>query len=157
VQNTGELEEPAQRSRGRSRSPRKTAAASNGGFGPLTGEQVGALVDALEAARDGNFSVRLSARGDGAMGEVAAAFNALVERNARMSRELLRVSKVIGREGRITERAASPGNAGAWDEQVTAVNSLIDDLVRPTTEIARVIDAVADGDVPAKKPKRKKR
>src|SRR5207244_3179287 len=39
---------------------------------------------------------------------------------------------------------------GAWEEQIDAVNGLIDDLVRPTTEVARVIDAVADGDLTQK-------
>src|SRR6185312_7171023 len=32
----------------------------------------------------------------------------------------------------------------------SAFNTLIDDLVRPTTEVARVIDAVADGDLSQK-------
>ncbi len=103
------------------------------------------LVGALRSARDGDFSVRL--RGDGAFGEVAAEFNEMVERNQRLARELIRVSKVIGREGKITERAASPGGGKAWEDQTSAVNALIDDLVRPMTEIARVIDAVADGDL----------
>jgi len=106
---------------------------------------VSRLVTALQAARNGDFSVRL--RGDGTFGEVAAEFNEMVERNQRMARELVRVSKVIGREGRITERATSPGGGAAWEEQTDAVNALIDDLVRPMTEIARVIDAVADGDL----------
>ncbi|MBA2332984.1 MAG: HAMP domain-containing protein, partial [Actinobacteria bacterium] len=132
----GEAKQPgARRPRGR---------ATNGAT-PLTDAQLTKLVSALRSARDGDFSVRL--RGDGAFGEVAAEFNEMVERNQRMARELVRVSKVIGREGRITERAVSPGGGKAWDEQTGAVNALIDDLVRPMTEIARVIDAVADGDL----------
>ena len=64
-----------------------------------------------------------------------------------MTRELVRVSKVVGREGRITERASVAGAPGSWAEKVGAVNELIDNLARPTIEVARVIDAVADGDL----------
>ncbi len=137
VPTAGDAKQPGAR-RTRSR------AAANGSAS-LTDAQVRQLVRALRAAREGDFSVRL--RGEGAFGEVAAELNELVERNQRLARELIRVSKAIGREGRITERASSPGGGGAWDEQTGAVNALIDDLVRPMAEIARVIDAVADGDL----------
>src|SRR5215211_3261263 len=124
----------------------KTAAAApSNGNAPLTQAQVDRLVTALEAARDGDFSVRL--RADGALAPVAAALNALVERNQQVTRELLRVSKVVGREGRINERANVGGAPGSWAEKIGAVNELIDNLARPTIEVARVIDAVADGDL----------
>src|SRR6185437_14427393 len=106
---------------------------------------------ALAAVRDGDFSVRIPVRGAGAaLADIAEAFNAMVEQNERMARELQRVGRVIGREGRMTERATMPGAKGAWDQQTQALNSLIEDLVRPTTEVARVIDAVADGDLSQK-------
>ena len=108
------------------------------------------LLAALRAARDGDFSQRLKPRANGAMGEVAAALNALLERNDEMSRELVRVGKIIGREGRMTERAELSDAGGAWATGVDALNALIDDLVRPTTEVARVIGAVADGDLSQK-------
>jgi methyl-accepting chemotaxis protein len=101
------------------------------------------LLAALRAARDGDFSHRLKPRANGTMGEVAAALNALLERNDEMSRELVRVGKIIGREGRMTERAELSDAGGAWATGVDALNALIDDLVRPTTEVARVIGAVA--------------
>ena len=115
------------------------------GAATLTEAQLAKLTSALEAARDGDFSVRL--RADGALAEVAAAFNTLVERNQQVTRELVRVSKVVGREGRITERAGVAGAPGSWADKVGAVNELIDNLARPTIEVARVIDAVADGDL----------
>ena len=96
-------------------------------------------------ARDGDFSVRL--RAEGPLRDVAAAFNALVERNQQVTRELVRISKVVGREGRINERASVAGAPGSWAEKVGAVNELVDNLAQPTIEVARVIDAVADGDL----------
>ncbi len=79
-----------------------------------------------------------------------AAYNALAARNAALEAELVRVSKIIGREGRMTERAHLDGADGAWATSVDSVNGLIDDLVRPTTEVARVIVAVAAGDLSQK-------
>src|ERR1700749_3763516 len=108
------------------------------------------LLSALRAARDGDFSQRLSPQGNGTMGEVADALNALLQRNDEMSQELVRVGKIIGREGRMTERAELAGAGGAGATGVDALNALIDDLVRPTTEVARVIGAVADGDLSQK-------
>ena len=57
------------------------------------------------------------------------------------------MSRVVGREGRLTQRAAVPNVAGGWATIISSVNTLIDDLVRPTTEMARVIGAVAKGDL----------
>ena len=123
----------------------RAAGRSGNGASGLTQAQLTKLVDALEAAATGDFSVRL--RADGPLADVAAAFNQLVDRNQQVTKELVRVSKVVGREGRITERADVAGAPGSWAEKVGAVNELIDNLARPTIEVARVIDAVADGDL----------
>ena len=131
----------------RTKPTRKTTARhrSENGADGLNHNQLTRLVNVLEAAADGDFSVRL--RANGPLADVAAAFNMLVERNQQATRELVRVSKVVGREGRITERASVAGAPGSWAEKVGAVNELIDNLARPTIEVARVIDAVADGDL----------
>src|SRR5881409_572986 len=50
----------------------------------------------------------------------------------------------------MTERMDLRGAKGAWGSNVDSINSLIDDLVRPTTEVARVIVAVAEGDLSQK-------
>ncbi|MCA1712836.1 MAG: HAMP domain-containing protein [Actinobacteria bacterium] len=81
------------------------------------------------------------------MGQVVERVNALAALNERRTRELVRASRVIGREGRMTERLDEVGADGDWSTGAAAVNSLIDDLVRPTTEVARVIAAVAEGDL----------
>src|SRR5918994_5434351 len=138
---------PPAPTRGEARPTRKTAARAGAGDGAgvLPKVRLGKRTAALEAARDGDFSVRL--RADGALADVAEAFNTLVERNQQVTKELVRVSKVVGRDGRITERAGVAGAPGSWADKVGAVNELIDNLARPTIEVARVIDAVADGDL----------
>jgi HAMP domain-containing protein/CheY-like chemotaxis protein len=108
------------------------------------------LLDALRSARDGEIGVRLPAQKSGLMGDVAKAYNGLAEQREGLCRELGRVSKVIGREGRMTERAQVKGAKGSWAESVDSVNSMIEDLVRPTIEVSRVLDAVAEGDLSQK-------
>src|SRR6185437_10534393 len=65
----------------------------------------------------------------------------------RHTRDLMRISRIVGREGRMTERLDGEGFDGDWADRIHSVNSLIDDLGRPTTEISRVIVAVAEGDL----------
>ena len=82
------------------------------------------LLDALRAARDGEAGVRLAPQKSGVMGDVAKAFNSLAERREGLTNELNRVSRVIGREGRMTERAQLKNVKGSWSESISAVNSM---------------------------------
>jgi methyl-accepting chemotaxis protein len=113
-------------------------------------EQLEELLFALEALRDGDFSVRLNSRRRGLVGEISAVLNTVLDTSNKMTKELTRVSRVIGREGRMTERFKLPGASGGWAQRADSINSLIDDLRRPTTEVARVITAVAEGDLSQK-------
>ena len=113
-------------------------------------EALARLEDALRAATAGDFGVRLPARREDAVGRLEGAFNDLVARNAALEDELVRIGQIIGREGRMTERAQLEGAEHSWRTAIDSVNGLIDDLVRPTTEVARVIVAVAEGDLSQK-------
>jgi HAMP domain-containing protein/serine phosphatase RsbU (regulator of sigma subunit)/anti-sigma regulatory factor (Ser/Thr protein kinase) len=108
------------------------------------------LIDVLAAARAGDFSVRAPVNGSEAQRELATALNELLDANDRMAAEIRRVGKLVGHDGRIDERAEPPAREGAWKASTEAINDLIDDLVRPTAELARVIDAVAVGDLSQK-------
>ena len=118
--------------------------------GPPEDPALEELLRVLTEARDGNFSVRMRARRRDVMGEVQQRANELIALNARMAKELARVSRIIGREGRMTERVSLGTVDGAWNESVESINAMIDDLVRPTTEISRVIQSVARGDLSQK-------
>src|SRR5947209_18131406 len=126
---------PAAKREATSRSPSPQVAATNGD-GHVDPQALEHLLAALDAARQGDFSIRLSARRRGIVGELGAAFNELMNTNTRLAKELQRVGRVIGREGRMTERASLGPAGGAWDGMLDSINDLIDDLVRPTTEVA---------------------
>ncbi|GAA3233087.1 HAMP domain-containing protein [Pseudonocardia petroleophila] len=96
--------------------------------------------------RRGRFDVRLPRR-EGTAGEVVDRFNEMVGMQERRNRDLLRIGRVVGREGRMSDRLDEESYDGGWATGAQAVNSLIDDLARPTAEIARVIEAVAEGDL----------
>src|ERR1044071_1421935 len=89
------------------------------------------LLSALRAFRRGNFSVRLPDDLVGVSGEIAAVFNEVVELNAEMTREFERISRVVGKEGKIGQRGKLRGASGGWETSVNSVNALIEDMVQP--------------------------
>ncbi|HEX3133112.1 MAG TPA: HAMP domain-containing protein, partial [Planctomycetota bacterium] len=105
------------------------------------------LLQALVSLRNGDFSVQLNDESSGIDGRIASAFNDIVELNRSMAQELDRLSRVVGKEGRLSQRATIGSLKGAWADSMLSVNALIDDLVHPTSETARVIGAVAKGDL----------
>jgi len=104
------------------------------------------LLRALRALRSGDFRVRLPEGQAGLAGSVAETFNDIVELNQRMASELRRISRAVGREGRISHRV-SIGPAGSWARNEESVNQLVFDLTAPMLEVSRVLDAVARGDL----------
>jgi HAMP domain-containing protein/signal transduction histidine kinase/DNA-binding response OmpR family regulator len=105
------------------------------------------LLAALNSFKKGDFSVRLPEEWTGLAGKVADAFNETVEINERLAAELDRLSRAVGKEGKVNQRASLGGVRGSWAASVQCVNALVTDLVHPTTETARVIGAVAKGDL----------
>ncbi|HEX3869506.1 MAG TPA: HAMP domain-containing protein, partial [Pirellulales bacterium] len=105
------------------------------------------LLNAMTSLKAGDFTVRLPVDWKGLAGKVADAFNDVIELNERMAKELERLGRVVGEEGKLTQRASLGDVRGSWAESIWSVNELIDNLVHPTRETARVIGAVAQGDL----------
>ncbi|MGE0164154.1 MAG: HAMP domain-containing protein [Dongiaceae bacterium] len=105
------------------------------------------LLQALQAVRVGDFSVRLPGDQTGLTGKIADTFNDIVAANQRMAQQLERVGQVVGREGKTRQRVKFGLSSGAWGEMESSVNMLIDDLLWPTTEVTRAVAAVAQGDL----------
>ncbi|TMH48000.1 MAG: hybrid sensor histidine kinase/response regulator, partial [Betaproteobacteria bacterium] len=105
------------------------------------------LLSALRAFKKGDFSVRLPMDLIGIDGEIAQVFNEVVEVNETVTDEFARIRDEVGREGQINQRVRLPAATGSWSDCVDSVNTLIADLIRPTSEVARVIESVARGDL----------
>ncbi len=105
------------------------------------------LLTALTGLRKGDFSMRLPVDLEGMDGKLADTINDVIELNQRMAEEMERLARVVGKEGKIGQRASIGEVQGAWKHEIDAINNLIGDLVHPTSETARVIGAVAKGDL----------
>ncbi|WP_327343268.1 HAMP domain-containing protein [Streptomyces europaeiscabiei] len=132
---------------GQSQSDQRTSRKSRNGTTTVDTAALNRLLTALEAMRDGNFRKRLTVSGDGVMAEIAAVYNEVADRNLHLTGELSRVRRVVGREGKLTERLETGATEGSWAAAIDASNALVDDLVRPVSEVSRVLSAVADGDL----------
>ncbi|MGA5410516.1 HAMP domain-containing protein [Streptomyces lavendulocolor] len=105
------------------------------------------LLAALVSMRDGNFRKRLTVTGDGVMAEISAVFNEVADRKLHLTGELQRVRRMVGREGKLSERLEVGASEGAWAQAIEAANALVDDMTRPVSEVGRVLSAVAEGDL----------
>ncbi|MFP5350360.1 MAG: HAMP domain-containing protein, partial [Gammaproteobacteria bacterium] len=110
-------------------------------------EQMTEMLTVLRALKRGDTSVRLPVEWPGLAGKVAEAFNDVVELNQRMDDELSNLNQIVGKEGQLNRRGSLGDVSGSWRKSIESVNGLIDDLVHPTSETARVIGAVAKGDL----------
>jgi HAMP domain-containing protein/CheY-like chemotaxis protein/signal transduction histidine kinase len=105
------------------------------------------ILAGLQTMRNGDFSVRLPSAWTGLPGKIADTFNEIVAANQQMAQELKRVGKAVGKEGKTGERTRLHESRGAWAEMEMSVNTLVEDLLRPTAEVTRAIAAVAQGNL----------
>ncbi|HWB77982.1 MAG TPA: HAMP domain-containing protein [Nannocystaceae bacterium] len=105
------------------------------------------LLDVLTAVKNGDFSARMSTDEVGLTGKIHDTLNDIITMQAELVEELRRINKVVAKEGKISQRANLRGGRGEWANAIDLVNELIGDIVQPTTEVARVIGAVARGDL----------
>jgi CheY-like chemotaxis protein/signal transduction histidine kinase len=105
------------------------------------------LLRVLQAMRLGDFSVRMAGGQAGLIGKIADTFNEIIAANERMRHQLDRVGRLVGREGITRQRVKFEIASGGWDAMEYSINTLIEDLLRPTAEITRAVAAVAQGDL----------
>jgi HAMP domain-containing protein len=104
----------------------------------------------LAQVKAGDFTARMPLGWTGIAGKVGDAVNDVIIANQTLEIELARISNVVGKEGKLSRRAESGGSAESFSGSIKSVNSLIEALVRPTSEMQRVIGSVADGDLSKK-------
>ena len=127
--------------------PKGNGAKNGASKSALEAPSLAVILMSLQTMRDGDFSVRLPGSWTGLEGKIADTFNEIVSANQQMARELRRVGKAVGKEGRTRERTRFHESRGAWGEMEVSVNTLVEDLLRPTAEVTRAIAAVAQGNL----------
>ncbi|MGZ6130687.1 MAG: HAMP domain-containing protein, partial [Myxococcaceae bacterium] len=114
---------------------------------PVVPLQLRELLGVLLEVRNGNFGVRVPGHWTGLLGKIGDAFNDVVSANERMAEQLGHVGQVVGKEGKTRQRVKFTGQSGAWADMEQSVNTLIEDLLWPTTEVTRALAAVAQGNL----------
>jgi HAMP domain-containing protein len=108
------------------------------------------LLSVLSDLEGGDFTVRMPLGWTGVAGKIADRLNNVISANQTLGTELAEVSRVVGKEGTLSRRLVLRGSDKVWHATAQSVNSLIEDLARPTVEMQRVVGAVADGDLSKK-------
>jgi signal transduction histidine kinase/HAMP domain-containing protein len=108
------------------------------------------VLETLARLKEGDFTARMPVEWTGVAGKIADGFNEIAAANQLLETELARISDVVGQQGRLSQRMVVGGSAQSWAGSVQAVNFLIESLVRPSSEMQRVIGAVASGDLSKK-------
>ncbi len=119
----------------------------NGSVDDAVESRLRQILAGIMAFRDGDFSMRLPVDWPGVYGQISEAFNRTIGQEDRIASEVARISVTVGKEGRLRQRLSLRGATGGWAEKVDALNTLLDDLVRPTADVARTIGAIAKGDL----------
>src|SRR5690242_7089454 len=110
-------------------------------------EQLGEILNVMVAYRNGNFTVRLPSTWTGVLGKMSDTMNDILAVSQRRAEETVRICRVVGKEGRLRQRLSVPGVSGGWADEIDSLNTLIDDLASPTTEVTRAVGAVGKGDL----------
>jgi HAMP domain-containing protein/CheY-like chemotaxis protein len=130
------------------KSPAAPLPATGGANGETSHDaQLNQILSSILAFRDGDFTVRLPIGWSGIQGRIAEAFNQTIAHEDSIAKEVRELSVSVGKEGRLKQRLSVSTAGGSWAVRTQAINTLIDDLVRPTTDVARTIGAVAKGDL----------
>src|SRR5678815_2210068 len=79
------------------------------------------LLRTLRAFRRGDFSVRMGTEYTGVSGEIVAALNDVIELNESLTGEVARISNVVGKDGRLGQRAHLPRAGGGWQRAIDSV------------------------------------
>ncbi|NOR79018.1 MAG: hypothetical protein GQ523_11550, partial [Methanophagales archaeon] len=112
--------------------------------------QLRRLLEAMEAFKNGDLTIRLPKEKYDIYGELADTYNKMAERVGGVTTEMHRVAKIAGTEGKLTERASVPGVAGSWKECVDTLNGLIDAVSKFTLEMGRILDNISRGNLTEK-------
>src|SRR5258705_1096504 len=87
----------------------------------------GALLQVLMAVKKGDFSVRLRTSASGMEGKIADTLNDIIEMMSDSTNEIERVSRVVGREGKPSQKVAPAPTRATWNSRAAAVDELIAD------------------------------
>jgi len=115
-----------------------------------TEKQLKALLEALEAVRNGDLSIRLEKKTEDVFGELAESYNGMLDILNPFANEVTRVAKEVGSEGILGGQAKVEDVSGIWKDLTDNVNIMAANLTNQVRNIADVTTGVAQGDLTRK-------
>ena len=117
--------------------------------GNLTG-QVRNIADVTTAVANGDLSKKITVDVKGEILELKNTINTMVDQLSSFASEVTRVAREVGTEGKLGGQAEVKGVAGTWKDLTDNVNFMAGNLTSQVRGIAKVVTAVANGDLKRK-------
>src|SRR5207344_2167433 len=115
----------------------------------LTG-QVRNIAEVATAIARGDLSRKITVDVQGEILELKNTINTMVDQLNSFASEVTRVAREVGTDGKLGGRAEVKGVAGTWKDLTDNVNFMAANLTTQVRGIAKVVTAVANGDLKRK-------
>jgi CheY-like chemotaxis protein/HAMP domain-containing protein len=112
--------------------------------------QVRDIANVTTAVANGDLTRKVTVDVRGEILELKNTINTMVDQLNAFAAEVTRVAREVGSEGQLGGQAEVRGVSGVWKELTDNVNSLASNLTEQVRGIARVVTAVANGDLDQK-------
>jgi HAMP domain-containing protein/GAF domain-containing protein len=109
--------------------------------------QVRNIAEVATAVAKGDLSRKITVDVQGEILLLKDTLNTMVDQLNGFAAEVTRVAREVGTEGKLGGQARVPGVAGTWKDLTDNVNSMASNLTTQVRGIARVVTAVANGDL----------
>ncbi|CAA9431023.1 MAG: Two-component system sensor histidine kinase/response regulator hybrid, partial [uncultured Phycisphaerae bacterium] len=113
-------------------------------------DQVRNIGQVTTAVANGDLSKKITVDVKGEILELKLTINTMVEQLNNFASEVTRVAREVGTEGKLGGQAEVKGVAGTWKDLTDSVNFMADRLTNQVRGIAKVVTAVAMGDLKRK-------
>jgi CheY-like chemotaxis protein/signal transduction histidine kinase/HAMP domain-containing protein len=112
--------------------------------------QVRNIAEVTKAVANGDLSKKITVDVKGEILELKNTINTMVDQLSSFASEVTRVAREVGTEGKLGGQAQVQGVAGTWKDLTDNVNSMASNLTAQVRGIAKVVTAVANGDLKRK-------
>jgi signal transduction histidine kinase/CheY-like chemotaxis protein/HAMP domain-containing protein len=114
--------------------------------------QVRNIAEVTTAVANGDLSRKITVRVRGEMLQLKKTINTMVDQLNSFAAEVTRVAREVGTEGKLGGQAQVKGVGGVWKDLTDNVNSMALNLTNQVRRIAKVVTAVATGNLKQKLP-----
>jgi HAMP domain-containing protein/signal transduction histidine kinase/CheY-like chemotaxis protein len=115
----------------------------------LTG-QVRSIAGVTTAVANGDLTKKIEVEARGEILDLKNTINIMVDQLNSFASEVTRVAREVGTEGKLGGQAQVRGVSGTWKDLTDNVNFMAENLTNQVRGIARVVTAVANGDLKRK-------